>query len=475
MSGQIQAFISRRGGKGGTTLETLTTPAAAADILSGKEAYADDGTKIVGTMVITDVHPSLNAVTIAKSNNTLTLTNPSTNGNFLSVFKIYDDGSIVATTASSPYDLLQLPHKQYVITAKASNSDAGFQDSAASNSVTLTVYLMTPNFINLNSSAELGKITNGMTVAFTLTPKTGYYLPSVVDIRCNNKPLDFTYNPYTGEVSISALALVYAAASGDGSDLPVPAIMLEGYSGFDYLDATTSGRILVSAPKATKLEFYADDSSEGTENIPYEDEEIQLCAIAPSTPALLAPKISLSGDNITIVDGFLEAGDAFYAEYYDIYSDGIVVAQNEDATTDQHALISYEFDPSAQFSKQSDGSYQTATSSSYKNTYAWMRAKILAPKEVTIKVSYTFYPYNSYVRMYAGKLDRPFTKSVSTTPSSSDYQVASSGTSTATSYYTITVPAGSHFIDFIKQYNSTSTSSTYYQRYMKIKVEEVTE
>ena len=459
---------------GGATLEELTNPAVAGDILQGKEAYADDGTKIVGTMVVSDVHPSLNAVTIAKSSNTLTLTNPSTNGNFLSVFKILDDGSLVATTATSPFNLLDLPHKQYEITARASNENAGFQDSADSNLVTLTVYLMTPALINLVSSVEFDKITNGMTFSFTLTPKTGYYLPSAVDIRCNGAKLDYSYNPYTGEVSMSAIALVYAIAAGDGSTLADPSIALEEYSGFDT-DATTTDTLLVSAPGATLLEVFADDVSVGTVNIPHEDEEIELCAIAPSTPTLLAPKISLKDDDLTIVDGFLEEGDVFYAETYDVYADDVIVAADVDATEEQHALISYEFDPSAQFTKQSDGSYQTGTSSNYRNTYAWMRAKILAPKQVTIKVTYTFYPYNTYVRMYAGKLDQAFAKSVSTAPSSSQYQVASSGTSSTSSSYTITVPAGSHFIDFIKQYNSTSTSSTYYSRYMKIKVEEVTE
>ena len=273
---------------------------------------------------------------------------------------------------------------------------------------------------------------------------------------------------------MSALALVYAIAAGDGSTLADPSIALEEYSGFDT-DATTTDTLLVSAPGATLLEVFADDVSVGTVNIPHEDEEIELCAIAPSTPTLLAPKISLKDDDLTIVDGFLEEGDVFYAETYDVYADDVIVAADVDATEEQHALISYEFDPSAQFTKQSDGSYQTGTSSNYRNTYAWMRAKILAPKQVTLKVTYTFYPYNTYVRMYAGKLDQAFAKSVSTAPSSSQYQVASSGTSSTSSSYTITVPAGSHFIDFIKQYNSTSTSSTYYSRYMKIKVEEVTE
>lgn len=128
-----------------------------------------------------------------------------------------------------------------------------------------------------------------------------------------------------------------------------------------------------------------------------------------------------------------------------------------------------------QWSKLSDGAYKTATSSSYANTYAYMRINILAPKATKVKVDYTFYPYNSYVRMYIGKLDVAFTKSNTTVPTSSQYQVASNGTGTTTSSFTIDVPAGAHFIDIIKQYNTTSTSSTYYNRYCQVKVTEVVE
>ena len=469
-----QAFLTKKGGGRGTQLEELTNPAVAGDILQGKEAYADDGTKIVGTLVVSDVHPSLNAVTIAKSNNTLTLTNPSTNGNFLSVYKILDDGSVVASTSASPYNLLNLPHKQYKITARASNETAGFQDSADSNLVTLTVYLMTPSLINLTASAEFEKITNGMTFSFTLTPKTGYYLPTVVDIRCNGAEVENEYNPYTGEVSIPALALVYAIATGDGSTLATPAIVLEEYSGFD-LDATNTDRLLISAPKATSLEVYADGVNAGSESMTFDNEDIEICAIAPTVPQLLPPYISLDGDSLTVVDSYLLDGDVFYSEYYDVYANGTIVIADADATSEQHCLITYELDPAAQWTKNSDGSYQTGQSSNYRNTYAWMRVHLLAPKATTIKVTYTFYPYNSYVRMYAGKLDQAFTKSVGTVPSSTQYQAASSGTGTTNSSYTLEVPAGAHFIDFIKQYNSTSTSSTYYQRYLKVKIEEVTD
>lgn len=47
---QIQSALEGKAGGGGITLPTLTNPASASDILSGKEAINGDGTKITGTI-----------------------------------------------------------------------------------------------------------------------------------------------------------------------------------------------------------------------------------------------------------------------------------------------------------------------------------------------------------------------------------------------------------------------------------------
>lgn len=59
----------------GTSLEPLTTPASAAEIISGKEAYDDQGEKIEGTL-----DPSLPA-----------LTSPAAASDIISGKEAYDD------------------------------------------------------------------------------------------------------------------------------------------------------------------------------------------------------------------------------------------------------------------------------------------------------------------------------------------------------------------------------------------------
>lgn len=451
------AYIVRHGGSGGgAELAPLSKPATPAEIKEGYQAYTDEGEVIIGAYSVSDVHPQLNAVSISKSGNNLNISNPSTNGNFVKGYKVYSNGTEVTRVDKSPLVLTDLQAQPYTFNVHAHG--VGFIDSPDSNSIAITVYAFVNGLVNLSSDFDFAKTTSGMTFSFVITPNEGYHLPSSVDIRCNGEDVDFSYNPYTGEIkSTVALRTVYSGTVTDGGQLVTPTITLEND------DLTTS-----DVPFAETLEVYDDTTKYGEVVIPAGG-YIGVGAEGIVTPQLMTPFISLGEDDITVVDGYLMDGDVFYAETYEVYSDGTIVDDDADATAEQKALFTYELDPSAQWSKQSDGSYKTNTGSSYANTYAHMRIRILAPKATKVKLSYTFYPYNSYVRMYIGKLDTAIAKSMSA-PS---YLVASSGTGTTTSSVEVEVSAGAHFIDVIKQYNTTSTSSSYYNRYCKVGIEEV--
>ena len=442
---------------------TITKPST---LISSNIKYGITIAGVEGSLNV-GAQPTLNAPTISRSNNTVTISNPSTNGNFNASFKLYNSGTKFGEQTGTSVDLQKVASETYVMTCKCANGEAGFIDSAASNQLEFTVFEFIDKTVNVDTSFDWKNECHGIALSFTITPKTGYYLPPKIDIFCNGKKLDYSYNPYTGAVTIEALTQTYAGTLSNMGKMGTPVI-----NGIEKQKAD------VTTPAGCEhLVFNADGTDcnpvSNTEDISSTSVVVGINGV--STPKLVAPYISLKDSDVKVVDSFLMEGDVLYAEDYTLNIDGTDVANDIDATQDQHTLISYEFDPEVQFSKQSDGSYKTVTSSNYRNTYAYMRCNLICPKETSIKVSYTFYPYNTYVRMYAGKLDQAFTKSVSTTPTSSQYQVASSGSGTTTSSYTLTVPAGSHFIDFIKQYNTTSTSSTYYNRYMQIKVEEVTE
>lgn len=83
--------------------------------------------------------PTLNAPTISLSNSTLTITNPATNGNFVTSYRIFNGSAELAVVTGKTVDLSTLltDSGTYSITVKASAPN--FNNSAASNSVSYKV------------------------------------------------------------------------------------------------------------------------------------------------------------------------------------------------------------------------------------------------------------------------------------------------------------------------------------------------
>lgn len=83
--------------------------------------------------------PTLNAPTIAINDKTLTITNPATNGNFVTSYRIFNGSAELAVVTSKTVDLSTLLtiSGTYSITVKASAPN--FNNSAASNSVSYKV------------------------------------------------------------------------------------------------------------------------------------------------------------------------------------------------------------------------------------------------------------------------------------------------------------------------------------------------
>lgn len=113
------------------TLVKGITPTGTLDIIS-------NGTKNVTNYASVNVNvplPTLNAPTISLSGSTLTITNPVTNGSFVSGYDVYKNGTLLTSTISLTVDLSTLitDSGTYTITVKAKGTN--FNDSVASNSV----------------------------------------------------------------------------------------------------------------------------------------------------------------------------------------------------------------------------------------------------------------------------------------------------------------------------------------------------
>ena len=119
-----------------------------------QEVTPDSGnvlSKVTVTTNVPSVQPTLNAPTISLSGSTITITNPSSNGNFVTSYKVFNGATLLATVTSTTVDLLTYISTAgtYTITVKA--SAANFNDSAASNSESYEAKTQTTPAISLAS------------------------------------------------------------------------------------------------------------------------------------------------------------------------------------------------------------------------------------------------------------------------------------------------------------------------------------
>ncbi len=249
--------------------------------------------------------PILNALTISKSGNSITMTNPSTNGNFLQTYKFFANDEMKSEQTSSSYGLTLLPNGTYVVFAKA--AAVRFKDSAKSNELNVGVYGILYDVDGLICSVSTTRITSGQTMSFTLTPKSGKYLPEFIDIEVNGVSVKFTYNSYSGAVSILTLETDYERIGGNEEKLFTPMPKLSDYTlEIDYI------------PHATEFDIYDGDAL--VANLAAEQRAyiITVKATALDNPKLRTPTIKLE-DYILIIN------DLQNAETFDLIIDGDVV------------------------------------------------------------------------------------------------------------------------------------------------------
>ena len=174
--------------------------------------------------------PQLHAPSISRSNDTITISNPSTNGSYASAFKILNGDTQLSSQSGTTLSLIGLGAGTYELTVRATGTN--FVDSDKSNKIKASVYTITKTLENLSISNNATLISSGLPYTATLTPASGYYLPEEITVTMGGNPAKFEYNSYTGAISIAAVTgnIVITAAAYNAPKLRKPKLSMSGAS-----------------------------------------------------------------------------------------------------------------------------------------------------------------------------------------------------------------------------------------------------
>ena len=129
-------------------------------IPSGSQNITSNGTYDVTSKAsvvvnVATAKPTLNEPSISLSGSTLTITNPASNGSFVTSYTLYNGSTVMTTTTSKTIDLLTYitTAGTYTLTVKAKGTN--FNESASSNSVTYTLKSQTTPVISFVSDTTI--------------------------------------------------------------------------------------------------------------------------------------------------------------------------------------------------------------------------------------------------------------------------------------------------------------------------------
>lgn len=158
--------------------------------------------------------PQLNPVTLNRNNDTVTITNPSTNGGFVGKYQLYSGATMLRELTSTSFSLVSLGAGDYELHVVALGTY--FLDSIISNKIKASVYTITRTLTNLTANNSTALIGNGQSYSVTLSPASGYYLPEDNAVTMGGVATNkYEYDSYTGVVTFAAVTgniVIQAAA-----------------------------------------------------------------------------------------------------------------------------------------------------------------------------------------------------------------------------------------------------------------------
>lgn len=172
--------------------------------------------------------PTLYAPTLSRNNDTINISNPSTNGGYVSGYRIYNGNSVIKEQSSTSLSLISLGAGTYELYVSATG--LGFKNSPKSNRIKASVFTITRSLTNLTANNSTSLISNGLSYTVTLSPASGYYLPEDITVTIGGKAGYFEYDSYTGVITLPSVNgnVVITAAADTVNRLRRPTISISG-------------------------------------------------------------------------------------------------------------------------------------------------------------------------------------------------------------------------------------------------------
>lgn len=168
---------------------------------------------LVGGVVVGE-QPQLNSPSLSRSGTTVTISNPSSNGGFVRSYKIYDGDTMISEQTGTSYNISGFGLGKHLLTAEAVGDK--FITSARSETLNASKYSVSMTLSNVTANTSPTYAWHGDALTISLTPASGYALPSTITATMGGSSSGITYdadnkriviNSVTGEVVISITAI----------------------------------------------------------------------------------------------------------------------------------------------------------------------------------------------------------------------------------------------------------------------------
>lgn len=158
---------------------------------------------VVGTFQGAGNLPKLNKLSISRNGDTISISNPSTNGNYVKTYRVYLNDEPIKEIPYSTYSfsICELKYhglNRIQVTALA----PGFDESDKSSTIEVRTYSITPNLTQMSLSNEQVVIVEALTYSTKIIPDEGLFIPEDIDVTMGGNIPHYSWNSYVGLLSI---------------------------------------------------------------------------------------------------------------------------------------------------------------------------------------------------------------------------------------------------------------------------------